>query len=93
MEDDRWVGSGEDDRWALRGEFDRQQDGWTISDGWGGVRIIAGLRGESLTASSVSAYRETSFKSCKFITSERNGDDAEKMKKKNTAVTSDVSIK
>ena len=59
VEDDRWVGRGADDRWVERGEFDRQQDGWKMTAGWGGV---------SLTASSVSAYQETSYNRLQLMT-------------------------
>ena len=64
-----WVGvrfsarGVEDDHQAERGEFDLQQGGWRMTPGWGGVRMTTGWRRESLTASSVSAYREASFKS------------------------------
>ena len=90
LEDDRWPGVGwkmtagwgegwiwppagvEDDRWAEGGEYNRQQV-------W---RMTAGRKGESLTASSVKAYRETSFKSWNLWRVTWNVDDAVKNDKR-----------
>ena len=36
----------EDDCWAERGEFDRQQDGWKMTAGWGGVRLATSKEDE-----------------------------------------------
>ena len=68
-----WPPAGvEDDRWAEGGEYNRQQV-------W---RMTAGRKGESLTASSVKAYRETSFKSWNLWRVTWNVDDAVKNDKR-----------